>query len=114
MEAICAMTNTTSGYIFVGVEDDGTILGVSRKYVTERGDVTFYNSWDELWSGVFMSEMGQFRPRKPEIRAWYIPITNEANDDLRVIAIRVYQQRGSDYKYKGEEFIRMGTTSTKR
>lgn len=114
MEAICAMTNTTSGYIFVGVEDNGTIHGVSRKFAKERGDVTSYNSWDELWSGVFMSEMGKFKPRKPEIYPWYIPVANEANNDLRVIAIRVHQQRGSNYQYKGAEFTRIGTASTKR
>jgi hypothetical protein len=114
MEAVCAMTNTTSGYIFVGVEDDGTIRGVTRTYINDRGDLTAYDSWDALWNGVFMSEMGKFKPRKPEIRNWYIPVANNSNEDIRVIAIRVHQQRGGTYRYKGEEFVRMGTASVKR
>ena len=106
MKAICAMTNTTSGYIFIGVKDDGTIHGVPREY---NGRVVA--SWDELWRKIAGHELGRFRPRKPIFRQWFISVFDNPRSDLRVIALRVERQRGGPYKYRGEAYYRVGTTS---
>ena len=34
-ETVCSFLNTEGGYIFLGVDDDGTILGINPKCVTD-------------------------------------------------------------------------------
>ncbi len=34
-ETVCAMLNRSGGHIFLGVKDDGTIIGVNKDYVTQ-------------------------------------------------------------------------------
>ena len=106
MAAVCAMTNTTSGYVFIGVKDDGTICGVPKKYGGRE-----VASWDELWRKIASQELSRFRPRKPILRQWFIPVSNGPQNDLRVIALRVDKQRGGPYRYRGEIYVREGTTS---
>ena len=106
MRAVCALTNTTSGWLFIGVKDDGTIYGVPKKY---RGREVA--SWDELWRKIASQELSRFRPRKPILRQWFIPVSNEPQSDLRVIALRVEKQRGGPYRYRGEVYCREGATS---
>lgn len=106
MKAVCAMTNATSGWIFIGVKDDGTICGVPKKYGGRE-----VASWDELWRKIASQELSRFRPRKPILRQWFIPVFSGPQNDLRVIALRVDKQRGGPYRYRGEIYVREGTTS---
>lgn len=106
MEAVCAMTNAASGYIFIGVEDDGTIHGVPRKYKDRE-----VSSWDELWCKMAGQELSRFRPHKPFLRQWFIPVPNDPQIDLRVVALRVEKQRGGPYSYRGRVYVREGTMS---
>lgn len=109
MEAVCAMTNMVDalggGYIFVGVENNGTIHGVPLLYNEEP-----CGSWDELWLTIASSEFSYFKPRKPLLRQWFIPVS----DDRSVIAIRVSAQRGPEYSYRGQVYVREGTMSVRR
>ena len=34
-ETICAMLNRNGGHIFLGIDDDGTILGINKDYISQ-------------------------------------------------------------------------------
>lgn len=106
MKAVCALTNTTSGWIFIGVEDDGTIHGVPRRYNHEAVE-----SWDMLWRMMSAQEFSFFEPRKPFVRQWFISVPGDTELDLQVIALRVTRQRGRLSQYRNEAYKRMGTST---
>jgi hypothetical protein len=109
MEAVCAFTNSMNGYIFIGVRDDGTILGIACKYKGKH-----QKSWDNLWQ-IIGGRIGTDFPvdKKPIISAWWIPA--DLTGSKCVLAIRVTRQTGKPITFKSEEFpkvfLREGTTS---
>ena len=38
-ETICAMLNRNGGHIFLGIDDDGTILGIDKDYISQMEKV---------------------------------------------------------------------------
>lgn len=104
MEAICAMTNSNTGYIFVGVKDDGEIIGVPLKFNGEA-----MPDRDALWRKT-SEELQNFWPRRPLFRQWWIQVST----GLMVLALRVERQLGEPLSYRGEVYVRSGTASVKR
>ena len=87
MEAVCAFTNSMNGYIFIGIRDNGEILGISCKYKGKP-----QNSWDNLWQ-IIGSRLGNDFPRdkKPIINVWWIPV--DLTRDKCVLALRNHSSK---------------------
>ena len=101
--------NTMNGYIFIGIRDDGAILGIACKYKGKP-----QNSWDNLWQ-IIGSRLGNDFPRdkKPIINVWWIPV--DLTRDKCVLALRITRQKGKPIAFRGKKyskvFLREGTTS---
>jgi hypothetical protein len=102
-EAICAMANSSGGYVFFGVHDDGSIPGVALVYDGKPRGI------DEISRILYRDHM-EFQPDEPVDKQWPIQVA----EDRFVFVFRIREKRVKNYTYKNERFVRVGTQSLRR
>lgn len=108
VEAVCAMLNKGGGWVFLGVQDDGTVDGIEQKYKSSSDPPKDHNA-DSL-QRIVAQEIGRIRPN-----ALHLVSVSSVDIGNNRIVIPIFV-RGSErrYIYGGIEWIRVGTASVKR
>jgi len=101
-QAVCAMANSSGGYVFIGIKDNGDISGITLKYEGIQRSV------DELLN-IVCGNHTQFNPYMPVDNQWCIRL----DEDRYVFILYVCNKRVKDYRYKNERYRRVGTQSLK-
>ncbi|HUM69757.1 MAG TPA: ATP-binding protein [Chloroflexota bacterium] len=102
MEAVCAFVNTEGGKVFIGVDDDGKVIGVECAYygspLTE----------DDL-SRIFSDRLRDF---SPSVNRFVKPAVLSLANERKVIVLHVDKgDEGKRYFFRGVAYDRCGPSS---
>lgn len=102
MEAVCALVNTEGGKVFVGVDDNGKVIGIENTYYGRSLN-------DDELSRLFSNRLSEFRP---SVNRFVKPAILSLANGRKVVVLHVDQgDKGMRYFFKGTAYDRCGPSS---